>query len=635
MMNKTKLKINRVVVRKLGSNVYDQKFHSGMNVIRGDNSTGKSTIMELISYGLGGDIKKNHWKKEALSCDEIYIDLDINKINYVFKRSIEGEANKPPIHIYEGGYEKASKTLDGWTIYKYRKSDDRKSFAMQIFDLLGYEQHGTSDGESLTVHQLLRLMYVDQDTPASNIFRLESFQYDKDSMRLAIGEFLFGFDDLEAHTIRQRLYVAEKEFDSLDDELKAVYKILGRTNINARTIEINNEIYKLNEDLKKISVQRSELKKSNINSASKELETEAKAINAEIESVSISISALEEELISLTYDQSENEEFLSSLEERKTAIKQSQVTINSLGMIDFEYCPSCLTKIDHETKENHCNLCTSELDSDAINESYIQAMNELDFQYSETTNIIKKQKEEKIALSSKLRSLKDNLERLRSSFNELNTYTDDYELSLTNLASRKGFIESQIETLKDKLNLAAELDAKIELKSQLQAKITTLSNKLESLEAMNARRKKKIYGDISDLVVSILSEDIGTEKDFISAKKFNFDFAPNSILLDGRANFSASSNVLLKNAFHLAVLIIATKDDRFRLPCFTMFDNIEDKGMTEERSRNFQKIMLEKTKDLTDELQIILTTSMVDESLNNEKYGVGPFYPKGEHTLAV
>lgn len=623
------------MILKSDITVYDQVFHSGLNVIRGENSTGKSTVMELISYGLGGDIKTSRWKKEALSCEEIYIDLNINGIDYVFKRPIEGDSNKPPIHISEGVYETNSKSLKEWTVYKYRKSDERKSFAMRIFDLLGYEQHGTSDGESLTIHQLLRLLYVDQDTPASNIFRLESFQYDKDSMRQAIGEFLFGFDDLEAHNLRQKLYAATKEFEAMDSELKAVYKILGKTNINARAEQINNETNELNEELVKLSVKRSELKKTHINSTSKELTREAKVVNDKIEKLSVSISNSEEELISLTYDQAENIDFSTSLDDRKVAIMQSQVTINALGVIDFEYCPSCLKKIEIELVESHCSLCTSQIDHNAVNESYIQAMNELDFQQSETTIIIKKQKDESIHLSSKLVSLKEELKRLRSAFNELNTYTDDYELSLSNLSSNKGFIESQIEALKDKLELANEIESKILRKSEAQEEISTLDSKLEHLNTISARRKKSVFKKISDLVVDLLSEDIGTEKDFSLAKKFDFDFSPNSIRLDERANFSASSNVLLKNIFHLAILIVATKDDKFRLPCFTMFDNIEDKGMTEERSRNFQKIVLDHTLELTDEFQIILTTSMVNEKLNNETYGVGPFYSKGDHTLSI
>lgn len=73
MTNKTTLVINRVVIAQSGNIAYDEKFHTGLNVIRGENGVGKSSIIELISYGLGADIKKTKWKKEALLCSEVII----------------------------------------------------------------------------------------------------------------------------------------------------------------------------------------------------------------------------------------------------------------------------------------------------------------------------------------------------------------------------------------------------------------------------------------------------------------------------------------------------------------------------------------------------------------------------------
>ena len=50
------LRIQRFVVRKGGGELYDENFNVGLNIIRGDNSVGKSTIAELMFYALGGDL---------------------------------------------------------------------------------------------------------------------------------------------------------------------------------------------------------------------------------------------------------------------------------------------------------------------------------------------------------------------------------------------------------------------------------------------------------------------------------------------------------------------------------------------------------------------------------------------------
>jgi ABC-type molybdenum transport system ATPase subunit/photorepair protein PhrA len=40
--------VKRVVVERNGKPVYDEQFHAGVNVIRGENSSGKSTVLNFI-----------------------------------------------------------------------------------------------------------------------------------------------------------------------------------------------------------------------------------------------------------------------------------------------------------------------------------------------------------------------------------------------------------------------------------------------------------------------------------------------------------------------------------------------------------------------------------------------------------
>lgn len=77
--NRPTLFIRRFLVMKSGRAVYDQDFHLGINIIRGDNSIGKSTIMDLLFFGLGGDLREERWNKEAAACDSVIIQIEINE----------------------------------------------------------------------------------------------------------------------------------------------------------------------------------------------------------------------------------------------------------------------------------------------------------------------------------------------------------------------------------------------------------------------------------------------------------------------------------------------------------------------------------------------------------------------------
>jgi DNA repair exonuclease SbcCD ATPase subunit len=632
-MNKTTLIIKRVIIKATSKTVYDEIFHKGLNVIRGYNGTGKSTIMELISYGLGGDIKKHSWKGEALACSNISILLELNGKPFVFKRAIEEETSKPQIEIFEGTFLDSQKINAEWTYYKNSKSEVRKSYSMQIFELLGMQQHNTADSESLTMHQLLRILYIDQDTPASKIFRTEHFSYDKESMRKAIGEYAFGFDNLEAHALRQKLYDLNKRFDKLKDELLTVYKVLGQTNIKATTKEIDADIHSLLTDLNELTVQKQDMKLNEDNFSSSGSAKEANEIKEQINKQTKLIAELESEFISTTYDIAESIEFIGTLEYRKQSLEKANATSLSLGHLSFKFCPNCMEEVDISSESNNCCLCNRPSKKAIVNETYIQAVNELDFQLTETQQMLELQQKYRAQLEAEVKNHKETSNHLKSNFNEVNSYTSDYENEIAKFANQKGFIEAQIENLKDRQALASDLDAKRKIKDELQNAISEMETKLTNLEAARASRIHSVKGKISKKVIDILSKEGGIEPAFDLAETFDFDFATDSMRLDDRANFSASSNVVLKNAFHLAALLTAVNDNEFRIPCFSMFDNIEDKGMREDRSQIFQRTIAELTSKITNDFQIIMTTSMVDPTLNNVKYGVGPYYDKGVHTL--
>src|SRR5258706_3044846 len=90
---KPTLQINRLAVYKSGRSVYDQKFHSGVNIIRGANSTGKSTIADFIFFVLGGDITK--WKPEAAGCDFVVAEVKMNEALVTLRRKISEHRNQP------------------------------------------------------------------------------------------------------------------------------------------------------------------------------------------------------------------------------------------------------------------------------------------------------------------------------------------------------------------------------------------------------------------------------------------------------------------------------------------------------------------------------------------------------------
>src|SRR3546814_3355552 len=78
-------------------------------------------------------------------------------------------------------------------------------------------------------------------------------------------------------------------------------------------------------------------------------------------------------------------------------------------------------------------------------------------------------------------------------------------------------------------------------------------------------------------------------------------------------------------------------DQRFNLPLWMLLDNVEDKGMVEERSWNFQRLHAAMSEAARVPHQIIFTTSKIAPELDRPELVVGRRYERAarrseEHT---
>lgn len=62
---------------------------------------------------------------------------------------------------------------------------------------------------------------------------------------------------------------------------------------------------------------------------------------------------------------------------------------------------------------------------------------------------------------------------------------------------------------------------------------------------------------------------------------------------------------------------------------------MEDNGMEKIRTQNFQELITEMSDKFEVEHQIIFTTSMVSDKLNNKPYCVGVEYDRNNKTLKI
>ena len=125
-MFKPDLHVARFRVERLGKPVYDERFHAGVNIIRGDNSSGNSTVLNMLYYGIGGDI--SDWSPVALLCTRVLTEIQANGKIATLAREITPKLGQP-MEIFGGTMDAAlAAPTSEWAKYPYRRSETRESF---------------------------------------------------------------------------------------------------------------------------------------------------------------------------------------------------------------------------------------------------------------------------------------------------------------------------------------------------------------------------------------------------------------------------------------------------------------------------------------------------------------------------
>ena len=218
----TFMRLNQLIVLSKGKIAYDEMFHKGVNIIRGANSSGKSTIADFIFYVLGGDFGK--WKPEAEACDLVFADVTVNGARITLRREITRSARQP-MGIFWAEYDEARKSsTTGWQSFPFQRSQNKSSFSQVLFNALGIPEVRGDAESNITMHQLLRLIYVDQLSNVQSLLRDEMF--DSPLTRRTIGDLLFGVyddslyqDELELRDALRVLENVKGQFRSLSDVL--------------------------------------------------------------------------------------------------------------------------------------------------------------------------------------------------------------------------------------------------------------------------------------------------------------------------------------------------------------------------------------------------------------------------------
>jgi peptidoglycan hydrolase CwlO-like protein len=629
---KPTLFLNRLIVITHNNQIaYDETFHNGVNIIRGQNSSGKSTIANFIFYALGGNL--NNWTTEALKCKEVIAEVKINDATVTLKRDIN-KSGLQPMSIFWNNYEESKKDSINWQTFPYKQTINITSYTNVLFNAMSFPEVKNEEDSNITIHQILRLLYIDQETPTQKLFRLE--QFDLPLTREAISEVLLGIYDDMLYSQKLKLKHIRKTKEEKDREFQSFNKMFGHTMGYSTIASIQNEIELTKKLLSGIIDNIIELRKQQIAKATKKTTLISENIQSDLSKTKNKIRELQTQIDQLDIDIADSQQFISTLEKRISELNNSLSTRRILGELPLTHCPQCLSELENNVAEGHCFLCKQPISNGAEKANAKRLLQEMNLQIKESNSLLEEKKRKLVAFSGELPIYREMAHRLQkqldSSVQNPQTTRDE---KLDNFLVEKGKFENKIEYLTQQLQAVELIELLKEEITQLAAEISTLELEIKQKESEQKRNYEIAMQKIKEITLSILKNDLERQEEFRNGKEIEIDFLRDIYSLDGKNNFSASSNVYLKNAILFSIFFASIELDFFRYPRFILCDNMEDKGMEKGRTQNLQNVLTDFSNKIEQEHQIIFTTSMIAEELNNTSYCVGAEYDRNNKVLKV
>lgn len=640
MMHNTLFLQRLRIVTESGEVAYDELFHRGVNIIRGQNSSGKSTIVRFIFFVLGGYY--TDFVPQAMKCRYVMAEVCINGTVITIRRFMEkredGKVNGyTPMFVYYGPMEEAIEHHNcfEWQKYPYVTTDKTCSFSNVLFEMLNYPP--IKADSNITMHQILRLIYLDQESPVNSLFFYE--QFDKELYREMVANLLLGLYDQKYSDSKQELRDKVKAIAETNVSIKNVGEFLQDARCKSSDF-VRGMIDRLNEEIAGITNQIQELRKPDVVDNPQGLDMKQKLeyqrILEEITKLRKDSNSLEAEVKHLENEIEDSEYFIETLKRRKEAIDRSIATRDYFDSMHLDFCPECLTPISHHVEEGHCPLCKSPIDNTKGKSQAMRIRLELEFQIRESLSLKEENEQLLEEKKAQLRRMKRQLTATQKHYDyAVGNVRSTQQERIDKLLQDKGFKEGEILQYQTMLEQAEKYEQLLAELDRLKSREAQLERYIAATEKRIRIERRTIDKAVSECGVYLLRHDLGRQEDFMKAQEFVIDYNQNmAYISDQRNKLSASSAFYLKMVARFALLFASLKVDSMMYPRLLFSDNMEDKGLTEDRVVNFQRTVVNLLSEVPQgDFQLIFVTSMIAPELDDKRYTVGDEYTVSHKSL--
>lgn len=637
------IKLNAIKIKIVtpdGLYGFEQSFQKGLNIIRGNNSSGKSSLFQAILYALGLEEllggKNEKTMQSALKDQvefpdsdfhkilqsEVYLEIENNEAITVRRSIISPTASPKLVTVYYGklltGDNKNLKKQSMFIHDKGGASDDIYGFHAFLSEFLGWNMpevmNNQGQSSHLYIQQIAPTFMIEQKSGWSDFFATMPYYGIKQATSRII-EYILNMDVFENQRRKTELNYIEEQ---IKEEWKTIFihisNIARDTRYNLQGLNEKPSILDVNEILllkdtetgtidiqTELSTFKREYAKLNT--------TEVRTIGDRAELYENQLSALQYSLAqkSIAYDMTNSdlllceqqlEEYREQLQDVNSDLKKNR---NALKIIDlggeiqsevsFLICPTCHQHIENSLLPNNIGEVPMGIDE---NIQYLESKKKMIEKYIEgqyqKCNGLRKNIDalrfDLADLRSQIRSIKKDL----TEDNRLPSISEiEYRLNLKKKIELFDRKISEFNELKDKLrDLSKEYTKLVHQKKSVAANSYSINdiNKIKDLESFfKAALTDFEYESKPISTIRISTDDYLPLTQLETGEKYNIRF-----------DSSASDFIRCLWAYYIALMQTSLKDNGNH-PYLLMFDEPKQQDMSEDGFRTFMRKLSEFTSE--------------------------------------
>ena len=602
------MRLNRIVVA--GDIGCEYEF-GDINVLLGDNNSGKSTLVKLILFCLGAPINSfiDEISKKRL-CNNVTLEVTLKNgrsVRIIRKLPISEAFLVTPIKCQE------EIVNDEITVFNAAEFSDfllvSEGYSMEK---IAYTKDKMA---SFRFYFLLRAIYVDQDTSAHSILSDLNMGQDyftsQPIIKKSIVEKILGKDNSELQKIRIAMQELNKESATLGAEiaflkeqkekLESIYSYEWR--------KLENDLLKIKEEKELLSnaeyEQLAKVKIINDKQTSSELVIKQKALNQKVEN---------DQILKLQISDLEN--IIKSLDDDIVALNYKMAAKDILEELPILYCPNCLSELSEETiKRGLCENCHKKTVEEKIlnNATLKKTLNDSIAEAQELLvvkkNILHQNRVEIDKLEKEIQKEKKRL------FSESQCERNLIQDSINDVKQRLEFLIDKENVLKQYRKIKTDFEKSKERKKIISEKLK--EHKEELLEADNKATKAMhnynvFKGKFTDYLKTLFTE--------IDKCSLDENYMP---LIDDNKMTSVSSaslKVAIRITYILALLASNCGEDGSHVG-FLLLDSPKDKDLDDYRFEKYLGIIGKECKG-----QILITGSVSDREIYKKELVNAKFF---------